>query len=305
MKKIYIGIFAVLGFTSCEDPISVEVEEGTIQVAIDAFINSKSGPQTIYVNQTKQFFDNVSQEAYDADSVYVIDDLNNKYIFESPLNDGEFVWDDSTLVHEGRTYDLVIKKGSIIYTSKTKANPVPPIDSLNWEYVPAGLGQENGSYAVELVARDLIGQPDYYWIRFMKNGKYDTRLEGLNVSVDGTFSESSQGDGELFIAPISTLTAYNPDDSIGVGDEVTYEIWSIEPATYSFWQEVQNQAIVGGGIGALFATPTANVRTNIKVENSDELKDKAVGWFSASIISSGSQLIFEKEGEKLSFDINN
>ena len=86
--------------------------------------------------------------------------------------------------------------------------------------------------------------------------------------------------------------------------EVAYEIWSLSYQTFSFWQEATNQAIQGGGIGALFATPTANVRTNIISPSNAKLEDKAVGWFSTSLVSRASQVLYEKEGEKLSFDPN-
>lgn len=303
MKKIFLGIVALVALSSCEDAISVDIEEGKIQLSVDAFINSKDEEQVIHLKQTKQFFEETSQIGYVADSVYVKDNLNNKYLFESPLLDGGYVWDDSVMIHSGRTYELTIKKGALTYSSSCIANNVPEIDSLNWQYVPAGLGQDNGGYAVELVARDLPGQLDYYWIRFLKEGKYDARLEGLNVSVDGSFSETSQGDGELFIAPISTFTAYNVDDSVGLGNTVAYELWGITPETYSFWLEVSNQAIQGGGIGALFATPTANVATNIVSPKTDNVSDKAVGWFSVSVVESKTDTIVEKDYEKLSFGI--
>ena len=304
MKKLFLGILALSVFCSCEDVITVEPELGKTQLSVDAFLNNKNEPQVIYLKKTKQFFEDVAQEVFVADSVYVRDSRDSIYVFESPLNDGVYSWDDSVMVSEGRTYELVIKADSFTYTATSYANSVPQIDSLNWQYVPAGLGQENGSYAIELVARDLVGQFDYYWIRFLKNGVYDTRLAGLNISVDGTFSETGQGDGKLFIPPISTLVAYNVEDSIKLGDEVAYEIWSISPQTFSFWQEVSNQAIQGGGIGALFATPTSNIRTNIVSPSNAELEDNAVGWFSTSVVSRVSQVLYEKEGEQLSFDPN-
>ncbi len=304
MKKIFLGLITVFAFSSCEDVITVDVEKGTTQLAVDAFLSNKNEAQKIVLNETKQFFENVSQEAFVADSVYVTDNVGNKYIFEASVDDGVYIWDDSVLVHEAREYELTIKQGSLVYKSSTEANPVPSVDSINWEYVPAGLGQDNGGYAAELVARDLPGQFDYYWVRFLKNGKYDTRLEGLNVSVDGSFSEASRGDGQLFIAPISTFTAYNLDDSLGIGDFATYELWSISEKTFKFWQEVQNQAIQGGGIGALFATPTANTSTNVRCTTSEELEDQPVGWFSVSVVSSTTQEIIDDPNEKLSFDIN-
>lgn len=304
MEKIFFGLFVLIVFSSCEDVITVEPELGKTQLSVDAFLNNKNDQQVIELKKTKQFFEEVSQEPFNADSVYVTDEFNNKYIFESNLNDGIYSWDDSVMIFEGRTYQLVIKVDSFTYKSTSYTNSVPKIDSLNWQYVPAGLGQENGSYAIELVARDLAGQFDYYWIRFLKNEVYDNRLSGLNISVDGTFSETGQGDGKLFIPPISTLVAYNVDDSISLDDEVAYEIWSLSSETFSFWQEVTNQAIQGGGIGALFATPTANVRTNIISPSNSKLEDKAIGWFSTSLVSRASQILYEKEGEKLSFDPN-
>ena len=229
--------------------------------------------------------------------VWLSDKDNNTY-------GGVYTWDDSVMIFEGRGYELVIETDAFTYTSTSYANPVPKIDSLNWQYVKAGLGQDNGSYAIELVATDLPGQFDYYWIRFLKNGVYDTRLAGLNISVDGTFSETGQGDGKLFIPPISTLTNYDVEDSVALGDEVAYEIWSITPQTSYFWREVTNQAIQGGGIGALFATPTANIRTNIISPSNSKLEEKAVGWFSTSLVSRASQVLYDKEGERLSFDPN-
>ena len=307
MKKLSLGILLLSVFCSCEDPIEIEAELGKTQLSVDAFLNNKNEPQIIYLKETKQFFDTLSpQQSYKkSTSVYVLDkEDGSKYVFESPLNDGVYTWDDSIMIHEGRSYELVIETDDITYTSTSYANPVPKIDSLNWQYVPAGLGQQNGSYAIELVARDLAGQFDYYWIRFLKNGVYDTRLAGLNISVDGTFSETGQGDGKLFIPPISTLTNYDVEDSVALGDEVTYEIWSISPQTSLFWREVINQSIQGGGIGALFATPTANVRTNIISSSKSKLEDRAVGWFSTSLVSRASQVLYDKEGEKLSFDID-
>ena len=301
MKKIFSAIAIVFSLTSCEDVIEVEVSDGAIQLVVDAFVNNLAEPQVINLKSTKQFFDEVVQEAFIADSVYIKDDLNNMYFFEDELNDGNYTWDDSVLVHEGRTYALMIKGNGVEYSSINFANPVPDIDSLNWEYSPKTIGAENGGYLVELVARDLIGQADYYWIRFKKNGVYDTRRAGLNLPVDGSFSEESMADGQLFIPPISTFPMFNVEDSLGLKDTATYEIWSLTEGTNGFWAEVLNQSI-SGGIGALFATPTANVKTNI-VSTGTELKDQAVGWFSTSVVSSKTVIINEKEGEKLSFPL--
>lgn len=299
-NKYFLAGMVVLALSSCEDVIDVEVNEGEIQLSVDAFINNKAEVQKIILLETKQFFSDSEQAIYKADSVFITDDLNNKYLFEDPDLDGTYEWEDTVLVHLGRTYNLTVKKGSDVFTSESVSKAVPPIDSINWQYIPGGLGASNGSYAAELVARDLAGQVDYYKIEWAKNGDFVKGISSINLSVDGSFSETGAQDSGLFIPPISTFPATNFDDSLGIGDTFTYNLLSIDEATFNFWTEIVNQK-VNGGVGALFATPTSNVKSNIKSLGNSK---KAVGWFSVSMISSYSQLIFDKPGERLSFDTN-
>ncbi len=299
-SKYILSGFVIFTLSSCEDVIDVEVGEGKIELAVDAFINNKEEVQKIVLLNTKQFFSETGQEVYVADSVYVKDDLNNKYIFEDLNGNGTYEWDDTVLVHVDRTYSLTIKKGSDLFSSESVSQAVPTIDSINWEYESAGLGADNGGYQVELVASDLIGVVNHYQIRWAKNDTFVTGLDAINLSIDGSFSELGALDGGTFIPPISTFPAFDAEDSLGLGDIFTYDLLSIEESTYNFWSAVLNQK-VDGGLGALFATPTSNVNSNIKSLDSEKT---AVGWFSASMISSYSQLIFDKPGEKLSYSTN-
>ena len=299
-NKYLLAGLVLFTLSSCEDVIDVEVDEGETQLSIDAFLNNKAEVQKIILLETKQFFSEEMQAVYQADSVFVTDNLNNKYIFEDPDLDGVYEWKDTVLVHIGRTYSLTIKKGVNAYVAQSVVNPVPTIDSINWQYIPAGLGGGNGSYGAELVARDLAGQVDYYKIEWAKNGEFVRGISAINLSVDGSFSETGAQDSGLFIPPISTFPATNFEDSLGIGDVITYELLSIDETTFNFWTEVANQQ-VNGGVGALFATPTSNVKSNIKSLGDNKV---AVGWFSASMISSYSQLIYDKPGERFSFDTN-
>ena len=299
-NKYLLSGFVILSLFSCEDVIDVDVNEGETQLSIDAFINNKKEVQKIVLLETKQFFSKADQPVYQADSVFVTDDENNKYIFEDPDLDGVYEWEDTVLVQVGRKYSLTVKKGMKVFTAESYANPVPTIDSINWEYLPASLGLDNGSYEAELVSRDLVGQVDYYKIQWAKNGVFVKGLSSINISVDGSFSKTGAQDSGLFIPPISTFPATDFDDSLGLGDIITYELLSIDEATFNFWTEVANQKI-NGAREALFATPTANVKGNIKSSVDNKV---TLGWFSASMISSKSQLIYYKPGERLSFEKN-
>lgn len=303
MKKYLFGIFAIGALTSCEDPISVEVDEGTIQLSVDAFLtNEPDKQQKIVLKETKQFFDNVSQNPFAADSVYVKDDLNNFYLFEDLNGNGEYVWNetDSSLVNLNRTYYLTIKAGELVYSSETTSERVATIDSINWEYAPPIFGG-NGTYGTEAVIKDLTGATDYSWLRVKVNGEYNLN-KGSQIIVTDNSNVGLSTDGEFFIPPAAYYFPGADDDSLGIGDEVTYELWSITQETSLFWEEVINQN-VDGALGAIFATPTANVRTNI-LSSGTKLSEQAVGWFSTSMVNTATQEIFVKEGEQLSFPLN-
>ena len=62
-KYILAGL-VFLTLSSCEDVIDVEVNEGEIQLSIDAFINNKAEVQKIILLETKQFFSEDNQVIY-------------------------------------------------------------------------------------------------------------------------------------------------------------------------------------------------------------------------------------------------
>jgi hypothetical protein len=306
LKSLAFSALSIL-FFSCEDVVEVELENGVSQLVVDAFISNKNETQIIQLTKSSNFFGETEFVPAIGASVMVTNlDDNTVFVFTDDDNDGKYTFgsnvNDSITLSPDVSFSLRIEYENEVYTSVTIAKRVPTIDSINWEYVPAQLGADNGGYAAELVARDLPGATDYYWIRAYKNNVRDDRKEAINLTVDGSFSAESQNDGLLFIPPISTLVSTNFEDSLGLGDTWRYELWSISQPTYKFWQEVLNQT-VDGALGALFATPTANVRTNIESSSSDPEKT-AIGWFSVSLVSSEEITIVEKEGEKLSFGIN-
>ena len=67
------------------------------------------------------------------------------------------------------------------------------------------------------------------------------------------------------------------------GDSVYVEIQSISNEAYFFLNQVIIESGREGGFGALFATPLANVSTNIVAENNDNL---VAGFFNIAAVSS-------------------
>lgn len=278
--KIFLFLFGALLFTSCEDPIDVELDEGESQLVVDAFINNLNDKQIIKLSMSRPYFDNNSKVYAEGAIVELKDGSGKVYNFTSEAN-GVYSYtpvagDDFCKI--GNNYELVIKyKGEEFYANST-VNPVPAIDSIRIKKEQNPFTGEEVKLA-EFFAVDIKGRKDFYWIRTFYNDTLKKLDNADNVS-DGAFSGNG-ADGLLFIQPMRYAinkdggrTPYVP------GDTISMQLLSITEGTYDWLFDVFSQSNNGG----LFATPPYNVRTNIKNRN-PQSKTKAYGYFCTSAAS--------------------
>ena len=280
MKKIFIPLLLVLGFTSCEDVVDIDVENGIPQVSIDAFINNLPVDQIIYLKQSKNFFDKAEQTPIIGAQVNVVDSEGKVYTFVDTDNKGEYTWNDSILAEEGLKYNLEVTIDNELYTSEQIANPVPTIDSLIIGPIEGGFGGNEPNdfeFQLEMIVNDLPGRTDYYWTKVFRNDTLQNGPNDINVVLDGGGTGS---DGLLFIPPARIFAINNFGRPYNKGENVKIEIHSINKNTYFFFNQVTNQINNSG----LFAVPSSNVRTNIESSSNDTEK-KAIGMFSVSMVS--------------------
>jgi hypothetical protein len=273
--------------TACEDVIQIDLDEGTPELAVDAFITDVAGTQLIRLTITSAYFENTPSNAALGAVVTVSDDLGNQYAFADALNDGNYQWNaanaDTSMIQVGSTYTLAIDYNGQVFEAMTMANPVPLIDSIGYEYREEELGAPEGYYAA-FYAVDNPGREDWYWIRTYRNDSLINDPARINISKDAAFGGSG-ADGFTFIIPIRE--AITPSgDPYSEGDNVRVQLWSISQETYEWLQETQSQL----GNGGLFATPPSNVRTNIFNVNVDS-EVTAVGMFNVSMQSEDSRTI--------------
>lgn len=280
-KILTFGALALtaLTFTACEDVIEVDLDEGTPQLTVDAFITDEPGQQDIRLTITAPYFDNSGAPAATGATVTVMDNTGLQYNFTDPDNDGYYSWNagpDTSLAHLGNVYTLQIDYDGESYMSTAFANRVPEIDSISVEFREAEFGAPEGYYA-SLYAIDFAGLNDFYWIRTSRN---DTALDDpaqLNLCKDAAFAGDG-ADGFTFILPIrEAITPFN--EPYNEGDTIAVELWSINPELFGWLQEAQTQMQNAG----LFAEPPANVSTNIiNMDSNSEVS--AVGMFSVSLV---------------------
>ncbi|GAA4456408.1 hypothetical protein GCM10023189_25610 [Nibrella saemangeumensis] len=283
MKYYSLFLLAIVGsliFSSCETVIEADLDEGPEQLSVDAIITDQPGVQTIRLTKTAPYLANRPTPAATGAVVTVTDNTGRIYQFTDPDNDGNYTWQPTTtdtLGQIGRTYVLRIQYQGEEYQSLSRMNRVPTVDSIIFrkEKVSPLPNAEEG-YQAEFFARDPAGAPDYARIRFFRNGVLQNRPNDLVVTYDGAFNGSGNTDGLLFIRPIRQ--SINPENFYAENDTVTVEIQSITPEAFYFFLELREQVSNGG----LFATPPANVPTN--VVNANASGPKATGFFIASAV---------------------
>ncbi len=279
MKSLLYLSAALLFFTACEKVITMDVAEGKQQLVVDGFLTNEAGAQKIKLSVSQPYFDNSSITGATGATVKVISSANDTFLF-SDNNNGEYTWTpvgNDTLCKIGLTYTLHVSYKGSSYESSTDVHPVPAVDSITFSKGGSfGPPSANSTYSAQFFAKDSAGQDDYCWIKYYRNDTLFSTASDILVVVNGALNAPG-ADGFEFIVPVR-YGINNFSKPYHLGDSVKVEILSITEETWQFFNEAQTQMTNGG----LFATPPANVRTNIKKTSGDGIS--AIGWFSTSAL---------------------
>ena len=246
--------------------------------------------------------------------VYVTDEEGNRFDFEE--TEEGYVWGDSlsiSFLQLETSYQLNVSIDGIQFSGTSEMNPVPPVDSITFKYQEQDFFTAEDYYLAEVVATDLVGSGNTYWIKAWKNGVYLNKTSEINIAYDAGFSAGGNIDGQVFIQPIQELiNPFDPgqtDDELtkppySIGDTVYVEIHSISESAFYFLNEVKIQTVRSGGFGALFAPPFSNVSTNLINEDVNSAIHP-VGFFNVSSISSLEQVLTSEIAQKAQEEAEN
>jgi len=289
-NSILLLLCTVVFFSSCEDPIDLELDEGKSQLVVDAFISDSPGQQLIYLNKTTSYFDNTSSVTVSGATVSVSDDQGNQYLFQDQ-GDGVYAWGSSTdiMVTTGNKYTLSVTAEGEEFKAESMANPVPTMDSLSYEFREEDpfFGLDEGYFAW-FNAIDIPGREDFYWIRVWRNDTLQRDPSRIIVSTDGAFTGNG-ADGFFFILPIRE-SINDFDRPYTLGESVKVELRSIDNLTFDYLLDIQTQ--MNNADNGLFAVTPENVNSNIKNVNTNS-SVKALGWFSVSSVQRAETIIEE------------
>ena len=285
MKKLIAYIF-IIGFPisiwSCEDVIDLEIKDGVTQLVVDAWLTDKPEPQVIKLTLSQPYFDNSAPQPALGATVTVFESDSTAHSFVDVLNDGNYVLQGEPFLQVDALYALYIAYDGQEYVSISSQKRVPKIDSISFENFtfpvsPPDGGPQKG-FLGQFYAKDFDGQNDTYWIRTTKNDTLINNPSNLSIAYDASFSPGAGSDGLLFILPIRQSIN---DGLYRHGDKTKVELWSITNEAYYYLFQIRQESANGG----IFATPPANIPTNI-VNRDENSKVKAVGFFGISSVSS-------------------
>ncbi len=288
--KFLIFNFAFLIFSSCTDVIQIKLDEGSKLYVIDAFVNNLRADQTIKIVTNDSYFSNRDAPPVPNANILLTDLTSNTQYTFNYVSNGNYVYTLSptdTISRVNHQYRLDVSLDGVTYTSLSTQPRAAIIDSIS--QFPTGSGgfgrpSKDSSYYCLLNARDKAdNNPDYYWIKTLRNDTLFNSPEDLNVCIDGTGGVVTNApEDTINFTPVGTLLGFKKYKRL---DICKVEIHSISRENYFFFIQAINQINNGG----LFATTPENVKTNIVTPSG--AKTKAVGRFNMASVVSKTKII--------------
>ncbi|HRG78207.1 MAG TPA: DUF4249 domain-containing protein [Cyclobacteriaceae bacterium] len=288
---VFVILFSTLLFYSCDEVINPELEEASPVLVIDAWLNNAPGTQQIFITRSQPYFESVLPPGVSGATVSVSDENGKIYAF-SESKPGVYVWSpvgNEVFGEVGLKYDLSVQVGTETFVSEARMGRAPVIDSITFFLVEGGQFADD-QYQAEFWATDPTEPNDAYWIKTFKNSQQLLKPSEIVTAYDAGFSKGANFSGITFIAPLRTsINPFDEDDDGNikspyvVGDSVYVQIQAITEAGFNFLNEVRIQTDRPGGFSELFATPLANVATNISNVNSNG--SKVLGFFNVGAVS--------------------
>lgn len=252
--KYLTGVFLlVIGLSSCEEVIDLELKNAPEKYVIEATLTDQAGGARVLISKTKNYkstndFDGVPN------ALVLIEDQfgNNTQLIEMPKG----VYTHQTLKGiPKQTYKLKISVSGQTFTSTSVMPEVVPLEDV-YQYE---LNLFDGPRLFTHVRyTDPIGVKNFYRFIEYKNGVYTKSIMASNDE----FSDGKTVNQTIF--PFE----FTEESKLKKGDRIKLEFLTIEEPVYKYWFSVDNGA-QGGGDNAAPANPVSNI------------KGGAIGYFSA------------------------
>jgi hypothetical protein len=294
---LFIGIIFVLSacVDSFSDPALESIKEQ--KLIVEGQITTDLEKFTVSLSKSKAPLDKENPDIIANANIKIVDDLQRQ--FELPYA-GFGVYQTATPQRAvvGRSYRVMIEINGQKYESLPElVKPVPPIDSLKYQFVENNTlgGYKVPSFEIRAEIQDNPIKGDYYrldWINYQYLTSCQDRVNNdINIlirtnccddcwALKKIYGEINVVDDNLFngkkITPVITNVPYNSRRPFFV--EVS--LYSTSAAAYQYWKIVKTQI---NNVGGIFDNPPAALKGNIK--NVSNPAEEVLGFFGASALT--------------------
>lgn len=235
---IFLSLIILMGFSSCEDPIVLDLEEAAERLVIEANFNATDSSATVLLSMSNPYYEDGQPEQVSNAVVSLAGPGGNYTLTEGLAGNYRAINLPATI---GAAFTLSVTVDQKTYTS-TAIVPAPiTLDSLSYELFEFGFGGGGEVAQITTYWVDQLNIDNYYRIKTYHNGAYENDV--YNIGDDAI------GDGENYGIPIQN--AYEQGDSLRI------ELLNTNKGYYDYFFDLS--AIQQAGFGG--ATPY-NPKTN-------------------------------------------
>lgn len=226
-------ILLLITFSACRKEIDIDLNDANPRLVIAANYNASADSVHVRVTKSGSFFDTFSEEKINTAIVTLIGPDETPFIIPN-VGDGIYKANYSQVV-AGATYRMIVTVDGTDYEASSIL--MPTLQTTSIDYAPFVAGEVGGpNYIIYYRYQDIPGFGNYYKAIRTLNGKREDKFGEYSIGNDDLT------DGNEVI--LSSIGFYD------VGDEVSFEIQSINERTYRYYNELasgtsQNAAAQG------------------------------------------------------------
>lgn len=269
IKYTTLLLLAIVGFSSCEDVIEVELPENESRLVIDALVRIDTSISLnnvrVKVTTTSSFFESIVPANVDEVALINLDnpEIPPQILTEESIGSGIYVRLIATDQLVNNSWFLKVTYEDKLFVAEAKFTPSVPIDNLE---IGEGGGFGGDETEIIITYTDQGNREDYYL--------FDFDFVNYLASDDGFYN------GQTF------SFSYFYDEELEDGQEVEISIMGIDEDFFNYMNLLLEQS--EGGFGP-FETPAVTVRGNIinalnidannNFENGNTVDNFALGYF--------------------------
>ena len=275
--KLLLLLLGVLTFTACEDVVELDLPDTAPALVVDGWLTDQPGEKRVRLFQTINYFSEADYPPV-REARVVLHDTEGPVDTLEESAEAPGVYTTNHVGEVGAIYHLTIETaaGERYASQPEQLQPVPPIDSIYYEFIDDNPFQEEGYY-VKIDTREPAGPGDYYRWRQFINGEYQNTPFDIIIATDEFVDGNFITELEITVQPLEA------------GDTCRVEQLSISRAAYDFLFLVRDQTAF---VGSIFDSPPVPIPGNLF--NVEDPAEEVLGFFGVSAVSSA-EIVVEEE----------